>query len=55
MEVAPICINCKNYKKFGTCKAFKNIPPEIWSAGKEHNEPTKDQENKIVFEPLENA
>lgn len=55
MEVAPICINCKNYTTLGTCKAFKIIPPEIWSEGEDHSKPLPGQENKIVFEPLKNA
>ena len=52
MEIPPICINCENYKKESSCKAFKEIPSKIWSEGNDHTTPLEGQENEIVFEPL---
>lgn len=54
MEFNLICINCKNFdfeKK--NCKAFKEIPYEIYVGLNEHSEPLPEQENDIVFEPIE--
>lgn len=52
MEISPVCINCKHYTTLGTCKAFKIIPPKIWSEGDDHSKPLPDQKNDITFTPL---
>lgn len=50
----PICLNCKHYYGIRTCDAFpEEIPDEIWMQGNEHSKPLPDQENDIVFEPIE--
>lgn len=50
-----VCFNCKNFRRFeGGCNAFPNgIPDEITSGENEHLKPLPDQENDIVFEPIE--
>ena len=53
MELEPICINCKNYIGNQKCKAFDLIPTYIWSLGFGHTKPLPEQENDIVFEPME--
>jgi len=50
-----LCSNCKHYKNEYKCKAFEKIPRAIFLGEKEHNEPTKDQKNDIVFTPIENG
>ena len=50
----PVCIDCKffNVDKWN-CDAFKDgIPAEIAVFGNKHTEPLIDQDNDIVFEPL---
>jgi len=49
-----ICNNCKHFRPLeGGCDAFPDeIPDEILQSN-EHFKPLKDQENKIVFEPIE--
>jgi hypothetical protein len=50
-EQISICINCKNYLKGLTCKAFpEGIPEEILNGDNNHSKPLPDQENDIVFE-----
>lgn len=49
-----ICLFCKNYKWDGTCNAFlKKIPLEISNGFSDHSKPLPEQENDIVFEPIE--
>lgn len=49
-----ICFKCKHWKKFiGGCDAFDEIPDEITSGENDHSKPLPEQENDIVFEPLE--
>ena len=50
-----VCFNCKNFRIFeGGCNAFPDgIPSEITSGENEHSKPLPDQENNIVFEPIE--
>lgn len=52
MEISPVCIECKHYKKNGQCSAFNEIPSLIWSEGDEHLKPLPGQKNDIVFEPI---
>jgi hypothetical protein len=49
-----ICFKCKHFREIeGGCDAFpEGIPPEIIEAN-EHDKPIKDQDNNIVFEPVE--
>ena len=56
MEFDLICIKCKNYNVItNTCKAFnEEIPYEIYVGLNDHSEPLPNQDNDIVFEPLEN-
>ena len=51
----PICLKCIHFNSIDndklSCKAFpEGIPDEIIE-GASHTKPTKDQKNKIVFEP----
>lgn len=50
-----ICFRCKHFREVdGGCSAFPtNIPESILSGENEHSKPLKDQENDIVFEPIE--
>jgi hypothetical protein len=50
-----VCFNCKHFKLFGVgCDAFPDgIPSEITSGENEHKTPLPDQENEIIFEPIE--
>ena len=49
-----ICSRCKHFRRFeGGCDAFPDgIPDEIEN---DHSKPLPDQENDIVFEPIEKA
>lgn len=48
----PSCLMCANFNNL-TCKAFPNgIPQEILIGENEHTKPLPDQENNIVFEPI---
>lgn len=50
-----ICFRCKHWRIFnGGCDAFGNdIPHEITSGENDHSKPLPEQENDIVFEPIE--
>ena len=50
-----ICFRCKHWRIFnGGCDAFGNdIPREITSGENDHSKPLPEQENDIVFEPIE--
>lgn len=50
-----VCFNCKHFRRFeGGCDAFPDgIPDEITSGENKHSKPLPDQENDIVFEPIE--
>lgn len=48
-----ICLFCKNYNWDGTCNAFTKIPLEISTGFNNHSKPLPNQENDIVFEPIE--
>jgi hypothetical protein len=52
----PICNNCKHFNiKKWNCKAFINgIPFEILNGENDHSKPLPEQENDIVFEPVDN-
>jgi hypothetical protein len=48
-----VCFNCKNYIKDFKCMAFLDgIPEEILVGENDHTEPLPEQENNIVFEPI---
>jgi hypothetical protein len=48
------CIRCKNYIDSGNCLAFPDgIPLEILRGEDVHEEPLPEQDNDIVFEPIE--
>jgi len=52
---APVCINCKHRiddTKKMWCKAFDEIPEIIISGESDHSEPLPEQDNDIVYEPL---
>jgi hypothetical protein len=51
----PVCWNCKHFiAENYTCIAFSDgIPTEITENMNEHLVPLPDQENDIVFEPIE--
>ena len=50
-----VCFNCKHFRDIqGGCNAFPDgIPDEITSGENKHSKPLPDQDNKIVFEPIE--
>lgn len=51
-----VCWNCKHKSKpfDNTCKAFpKKIPLVILEGKNKHEKPLSSQDNKIVFEPIE--
>jgi hypothetical protein len=52
----PICFNCTHFNiETSTCKAFtKEIPFEILNGENNHSKPLPEQENDIVFEPVDN-
>jgi hypothetical protein len=54
MEFDLLCISCKHFiKDKNTCPAFSNgIPQEIWNGLNDHNEPLPEQDNEIVYEPV---
>lgn len=50
-----ICYECKHFREFeGGCDAFPNGIPEIIIITNEHSEPLDEQDNEIVFTPIEN-
>lgn len=49
----PICNSCRNYIKELKCKAFNVIPDEILFGENDHSKPLPEQDNNIVFEPIE--
>ena len=51
----PICIRCKHFNfETSMCTAFPDeIPDEIIMGDNDHSKPLPDQENNIVFEPIE--
>lgn len=56
MQIAlPVCTKCKHFNvEKWNCKAFKEGIPEVILTGEDlHSQPLEEQENNIVFEPLE--
>ena len=51
-QMTPSCNVCKNHIGGLKCKAFDVIPDEIIFGEIKHNKPLKNQENNIVFEPI---
>lgn len=50
-----LCLMCANYLGEGKCKAFKDGIPEVILIGyNNHSQPLPDQENDIIFTPIEN-
>ena len=51
----PICFNCKHFDiNTSTCPAFKgDIPDEILNSDNDHSKTLPNQDNDIVFEPIE--
>ena len=48
------CSNCKHYLGALMCMAFLDaIPDEILNGNNDHSKPLKDQDNDIVFEPID--
>ncbi len=48
------CFLCKNYLSDLTCQAFpKGIPEEILIDKNDHLKPLPEQNNDIIFEPIE--
>jgi hypothetical protein len=54
MEFDLLCIQCKHYnKEKNNCSAFHDIIPyEIYAGPNDHTEPLPNQENNIIFEPI---
>ena len=51
-----ICFICKHFDVINGCKAFPDgIPDEITSGENEHRAPLPEQDNDIVFEPIESV
>jgi NAD-dependent SIR2 family protein deacetylase len=51
----PICNKCKNYIKKLNCKAFNTIPDIIIFGENDHSKPLPNQDNDIVFEPIDDG
>jgi hypothetical protein len=53
----PRCLECKHFNSIDndklSCKAFPDGIPIDIITGKPHTKPTKQQDNKIVFEPID--
>lgn len=50
-----LCLMCANYLSQGKCKAFSDGIPEVILIGyNNHQQPLPDQQNDIVFTPIEN-
>ena len=49
-----VCTRCKHLKngRLRNCRAFKEIPMEIWEGKNNHRKPYKG-DNGIRFEPIE--
>jgi len=47
-----LCSVCKNYLGNLSCIAFEKIPQEILVGENDHKEPFTEQENNIIFEPI---
>lgn len=53
-DVNIMCSMCKHYLSDLKCKAFPDgIPDKIIDGSIVHDKPLPDQENDIVFEPIE--
>ena len=50
----PKCNNCANKLKGLKCKAFDIIPDIILFGDNDHSKPLPNQDNDIVFEPINN-
>jgi len=50
---SPICNKCKNHVLGLKCKAFAEIPDEILSGENNHSKPLNNQNNNIIFDPIE--
>lgn len=44
-----ICFFCRHYIGNGECKAFDEIPMEIWQAERKHDKPTANQIRRRNF------
>lgn len=54
MPTVATCMECKHYIIDRTCNAFPDyIPDEIWEGKDDHSKPLPEQDNDIVFEPIE--
>jgi hypothetical protein len=50
-----LCQNCKHYLGSFVCEAFIDGIPEVIIDGEnEHSKPLPNQDNNIVFEPIDN-
>lgn len=48
------CLNCKNYIDDLICSAFaEKIPNDILDGENPHTKPLPNQENNIIFEPID--
>ena len=54
MEFDLLCIGCKHYNiSKNNCKAFETeVPYEIYVGLNDHSKPLPNQENNIIFEPI---
>ena len=48
----PICNKCKHHIYGLKCEAFDVIPDAIISGKNNHSKPLPDQDNDIIFEPV---
>jgi hypothetical protein len=49
-EYSAVCNKCKNYKSGYKCRAFEEIPNEIWQGKNDHRLPFEG-DNGILFSP----
>ena len=57
MEFDLLCIQCMHYnKENNNCSAFPDIIPyEIYAGPNDHSKPLPEQENNIIFEPIDDG
>ncbi len=56
MPQVTTCMECKHYLLNRACIAFPDeIPLAIWEGENDHTKPLPEQDNDIVFEPIDKS